>query len=184
MARGASPRESKDRATADEDPQEPVGEIAGDANGALIADQLVDERSRKDSFERRALAVITSAGVVVSLLLGLAPLVHKPPAVAQVCFAVALGLFAVAAALGIIASVPRRYQETAPEHLWPLLEDRFWYGRASIGKRRVAELRLNVLDWARGTNDGLGQLLVWALSLELAALVAVAVAVGSLVLER
>jgi hypothetical protein len=72
-SRRAGPRST---AIADAQPdQEHAAEIAGDAYGALIADQLAGQRARKESFERRGFSVITSSGVVVSVLLGIAALI-------------------------------------------------------------------------------------------------------------
>src|SRR5690348_2751196 len=44
----------------------------GSVYGAFVSRQLDDERSRKESLEARAAGVITSSGVLVTLLFGLA----------------------------------------------------------------------------------------------------------------
>jgi hypothetical protein len=162
-------------------------DVAGDYYGALIADTLAGQRARKESFERRGFSVITSSGVVASVLLGIAAVIvsgdEKPPALARWAFVSALVLFAAAFILGIVANIPRSHEQTRSEHLRPLLEDRFWLGRPGVGKFRTAEVRVGMLEWSEGVNDTLGRLLIAALTAELLAILAVAVAVGALVAE-
>jgi hypothetical protein len=187
------PRSSKSpgaepRTTAIDDPgpdRQHPSEIAGDAYAALIADTLAGQRARKESFERRGFSVITSSGVIASVLLGISAVVvsgeNKPPGLARWAFVSALVLFATAFVLGIVANIPRSHQQTRSEHLRPLLEDRFWLGRSAVGKFRSTEVRVSMLEWSEGVNDKLGHVLIVALVAELLAILAVAVALGSLV---
>lgn len=123
----------------------------------------------------------------MSVLLGFAALVsdaaEEPSRLARYSFVFALVLFGAAVSCGIVGNIPRRYEEARAEHLRPLLEKRYWFGRPSVGNQRTAELRLGVLEWAQGVNDGRGGLLIAALILELLGLAAAAFAVGAVVLD-
>jgi hypothetical protein len=192
LERSRSPKVTKAQGTADTptpaDPSDEPGEIAGNYYGEIIADQLADERARKESFERRGLAVISSSGVIVSVLLGIAAVVTsvegKPPRLARWAFLLALVFFAIAAGLGVVVNIPRRYQRASADHLRPLLEDLYWRGRPIVGKLRTAELRLRVLKWAEAVNDKVGRRLIAGLIFELLALMTVALAVTALILNR
>jgi hypothetical protein len=49
----------------------------GSVHGAFVSRQLDDQRALKDSLERRASAVITTSGVLVTLVFGLATITTK-----------------------------------------------------------------------------------------------------------
>lgn len=110
--------------------------IAGDAYGTFIAEQLQRETATKESFERRAVAVITTSGVLVGLLFGLAGAVigqddfTAPTTFARVLVVVALALFLVAAVLGILVNAPsERYQEADTRDLRRLTAAGYWEAR-------------------------------------------------------
>ncbi|HEV8681174.1 MAG TPA: hypothetical protein VGS09_00135 [Actinomycetota bacterium] len=160
----------------------PESGMAGDAYGPLIEDQLNSERAAKSSFEQRAVAVITTSGVLVSLLFGLAAIVtstegFEAPYAARVLLAVALGFFLGAAVLGIAVNAPRGYEEAASDNLRLLTEQEFWEARQAIGSRRAAEVRVEILQNARGANGRKARLLLWAMGLEVAAVAIVGAAV-------
>lgn len=99
--------------------------VAGALHAALIANQLAEERARKTSLEQRALAVITTSGVLAMLLIGLAAfVVNQAPTTAHVddmsrrlVVAAAAGFIA-AAVLALAVVSPRKHREadlTAPD---------------------------------------------------------------------
>lgn len=160
----------------------PTNGVAGDSYGPLIETQLNYERAIKGSFEQRALGVVTTSGVLVSLLFGLAAIVtqaegFKAPPAARVLLVIALGLFLVAAGLSIRVNMPRGYKEADVAKLRRLTEAEFWEARSEIGARRAAELRVNVLASTRLANGRKAKTLFWAMVLEVAAIAVVGAAV-------
>jgi hypothetical protein len=108
-----------------------ISVTVGEALNELLDDQIDDERTNKASLESRGLAVITTSGALVTLLLGLAALVTKaqsytPSLGARLLLIAALAAFLVAAALGIYCNVPRRYRELQPGSLRTLTAPDVW----------------------------------------------------------
>lgn len=156
---------------------------AGDAYGQLIEEQLQEERNRKSSVEQRGIAVITTSGVLVSLLFGLAAVVTAStrfvlPGAARVFLLLSLPCFLAAAVLGIRANLPMKYQEAGPEGLRRILEPQFWNGPAAVGTLRVAEVRVDILTSYRQQTTVKAKALVRAMWAEVAGVCLVALAVG------
>lgn len=131
---------------------------AGQLYADLIQEQLVEERARKDSLERRGLVVLGTSAVSLAILLLSSVLWSGDflgPEVADIAL---VGASASALLTAVIASLftnwPRRYAEPAPDELLRLTEERFWAGRTSIASKRLAELRIKVLTSARINNSG------------------------------
>jgi len=157
--------------------------IAGDAYSELIKEQLLDERNRKVSVEQRGVAVITTSGVLVSLLFGLAALVTTSkqfvlPGLARALLVLSLPLFLLAAILGIKANVPMQYQEAGPEGLKGLLDPEFWNAPAARGIFESAEARLAILTSYRQQTTIKASALVRAMWAEVVGVCLVAIAVG------
>jgi hypothetical protein len=79
---------------------------------ALLDDQLADERAKKNSLEQRGIAVISTAGTLVTITLGFVALATRAPtyvlASVVVLLVVALGGLIVAAAAGLLVNLPAR----------------------------------------------------------------------------
>jgi hypothetical protein len=145
----------------------------------LLDAAVASEVCRKSSLEQRALAVITSSGVLVTLLFGLAALVTKttsfilgPPAnyvLAASCF-----LFLVAAGFGLAANWPRNYTAPTVDSLREYLDEQWWNHRRPMAERSIAESQLEDLATARRFNRTKANLLTVALALEVVAVVVVA----------
>jgi hypothetical protein len=77
----------------------------------LLDDQLADERAKKNSLEQRGIAVISTAGTLVTITLGFVALATRAPtyvlASVVVLLVVALGGLIVAAA-GLLVNLPAR----------------------------------------------------------------------------
>src|SRR2546427_71248 len=78
-----------------------LAEDAGSVYADFIEKELDDQRASKPSMEQRALAVVTTAGVLVTLLFGFASLAKKKdgfhiPSSAHLWFYLALGALVVA----------------------------------------------------------------------------------------
>jgi hypothetical protein len=161
---------------------------AGAAYGALIADQLTEERSRKASLEGRGITTVTAAGTLVTLLFALtAGLTAAPrfklPAGADVPLVVALIAFVIAAVLGLMTNVPLRYQEPTVGGLARLIDARFWAAPAQTGERRVAEAQVALIAAMRSANNLKVWLLILAVAAELIAVISLSCAVAIIVYQ-
>jgi hypothetical protein len=166
---------------------EPVGR-AGTAIGRLIDEQLAEERSRKTSLEARGLSVITTSGVLVTLILGFGGLVKGDkglmlPGLAKFTLVGGLIVFVLAAAAGLYVNTPLAYVEVRAEDLRVWLEPRLWEAQSVGGEVRAAEARVEVLAAARALNDRKAIVLVGAIGAEVVAIALLAVTVGVIVLD-
>ncbi|OPY77672.1 MAG: hypothetical protein A4E65_02654 [Syntrophorhabdus sp. PtaU1.Bin153] len=168
---------------------ENAGETAGGSvYGPLIKSQLAEEAGRKTSFEQRGVAVITTSGVLVSLLFGLAAVVTKSdtfvlPIPAKNFLVVSLILFVLAAVAGIISNWPLRYLQVEVSELKRFIEPKLWSGSSETAARRVAEAQVAVLARSRKLNLLKGRALLAGMILEVAAVVSLAMAVGFILLK-
>lgn len=148
--------------------------FAGEAYGSLIDAQLREERALKASIELRAAAVITSSGVLVTLLFGLRALVSESGAdlgeVSRWLIAGSLVAFVGAAIAAIIANRPRSYEEAEIDALERLTNEEFWLAAIAIGTRRSAELNVSILRRARSANAYKARALAWAFGFQLLAI--------------
>jgi hypothetical protein len=107
-----------------------VAEAASEpGSGALaiyaefVKDELAAQDKRKESFEQRGLAVVTTAGGLVTLLFALAALSTKAKSTftltghAPTYLAIALVLFVVAAFLALLTNVPVKYSVPGAESI-------------------------------------------------------------------
>ncbi|BCB76954.1 hypothetical protein GCM10022251_76020 [Phytohabitans flavus] len=157
---------------------------AGSAYAGLISDQLAEERSRKASLEARGVSVITTSGVLVTVLFALSAGLRsvgdaRLPGVARVTLLLALVTFVLAALFGLATNLPLRYKEPTPEGLAQLVDREYWAAPAVIGELRVAESKVRVLAAARAANRIKVTLLLVGAFLELLAVAFLAVAVAN-----
>jgi hypothetical protein len=166
-----------------------VGQTAGQAVYApLIENLLINESSRKSSLEQRGGAVITTSGVLVSLLFGLAALVTDAngfalPGASQVFLVVALILFVLAAVGGIICNWPLSYYQLRNEDLHRLVDIKNWHGTPEIAAQRVAQGQVSVLVRARKLNRKKARALTAAMLLQILAVTVLAVSVTIILIE-
>ena len=153
----------------------------------LLKGEVAAEDARKESLEQRGLAVITTSGVLVTLLFALSALSTKSEATfdlsdfASVVLAIALALFVGAAVLAVIVNRPMDYIMAKPDDIETLL-NATPIASAADARKDVALARVTELRAARRCNGIKAMLLVRAMGLEVAAVVAVAVAVLSILL--
>jgi hypothetical protein len=137
----------------------------------------------KSSIEQRGLAVITTSGVLVSLLAALAALVIGRETrqflgtETKTLIICALVSFIAAAALGLAANAPRRYWGLSDEDLDRVGTPDSWRADGEeaaqvVGMQRVAELRR-----AKTANDRKARLLQGAIAAEVLGVAAAAAAV-------
>lgn len=150
-------------------------------------EQLEAEDKRKGSLEQRGLAVVTTSGALVTLLFGLAALSTKAAATfeledaAKLPLTIALVLFVLASIFALLTNWPLNYHSVTPADVRksvkqkpPPTEER--------ALKDMALTRLTVLEVARKKNTLKGWLLIVAMSLEVLAVTAVAVAIAIVIL--
>ena len=150
--------------------------------GSFLREQLAAEDSRKTSLEQRGLAVITTSGALVTLLFALAALsTKKEPTFeltggAEMALGISLAFFVGAAICALVTNVPLPYHQVKPAQVEGRLdEDPVRSEHDAL--RDIAKTRATELKSARRMNGIKANLLLVAMALEVAAVVAVAVAV-------
>jgi hypothetical protein len=161
---------------------------AGPIYAQLISDELRDEQSRKASLEQRGLAVISTSGVLVSLLLALATVVKRTEDFnihreGRIFLIFALVGFITAAAFGIATNTPRSYIAIANDDLRRMVSEELWHNAEAPALRRIAENRVETLAVARRLNNNKGRLLLLGILGQSIGVVFVAATVASLLLR-
>jgi uncharacterized membrane protein YcjF (UPF0283 family) len=151
--------------------------------------ELVDaQEARKTSLEQRGLAVISSSGVLVTLLFGLTALTVKRestfaiPDWAAGFLIAALVFFILAALSAIVTNLPRGYEGVQVGGLRNAVNKR-WEDDDATASRMVALTRLKVLASAKQKNEQKGIALVVGMLLEIIAVTLVGVAMGIVLWE-
>lgn len=154
-----------------------------DAYGQFVKDELAVQDARKASFEQRGLAVITTSGVLVTVLFALAALSTKRaqtltlPGSARTWLAAALVLFFLSALAALVTNAPLIYQAVKAEDVRKRLREDP-PRTAGEAAKDIAFTRLDALESAKVLNSIKGWLLVLAMAFEAIAVGCVAVAVG------
>jgi hypothetical protein len=166
------------------DPPPDGSEVFGD----YVTKELERQIARKASFEQRGLAVITTAGALVTLLFGLAALStnHETfmlPSTSKVLLLVALGFFIVAIGAALATNVPLVYQNVTPQGLSTAIESR-WTESPSAARRTVARTQLKAISSARTVNGVKAWLLFAAITCELCAVSLVGGAMGFVIYSK
>lgn len=146
-----------------------------------IQDQIAEQEARKESIEKRGLAVITTTGTIVSLLFGLVAVLtgtdkYTLPSGAELWLGGALIAFVLAALAGIVTNMPLLYLAVEVPELRRLIDD-FWSDEPEVAEKRVAATQLKVLTRAKSLNATKGWILVGAIAIELAGIVFLALAI-------
>jgi hypothetical protein len=149
-----------------------------------LKDELARQDARKASFEQRGVAVVTTAGTLVTLLFGLAALSTAAGAhigaEEKVWLAVALVLFLVCAGFALAPSFPVAYKSIDIQGFMPVLNAEPEYDEPDAA-HAVAELRASIVESAQKKTSFKGTLLFAALLFELAAVLCVGVAIFEVV---
>jgi hypothetical protein len=174
-------------------PKKPLGEPAEQPDGhAVYADYIKEQvdaqEARKLSLEQRGLAVITTSGVLVTLLFGLTALSVRRestfviPDTAAGLLIAALVFFVLAALLAILTNLPRPYEGVTVAALRQAVKER-WDDSERVASEMVALTRLKMLASAKRNNDVKGRALVLAMGCEILAVALVGAAVGFVLLD-
>lgn len=148
-----------------------------------IAEQLESQERLKASLEQRGLSVITTSGVLVTLLFGLAALSTKEkqtfilPTTSKILLLIALVCFLVAIGAGLAANAPRQYEGVKVEPLIHAVKERA-LDTQSVAERNISLTRLKVLRVAKKRNQEKARLVFTAIAAEVGALLTVASAIG------
>jgi hypothetical protein len=188
---GPGPRKPSAHELTEQPPPAPAPDpaaAAGSVYGTVIADLLKAEDQRKSSFEQRGIAIITTSGVLVSLVFALGTAVTSADAFTVSAFSrallvAALVLFVTAAVAGIVANYPVHYELIAQADLRRLVSPEVWDGDAGTAARRVAEVSVTVLERARRNNQLKGRALLVGMVAEIAAVAAVAASVAAVLIS-
>jgi hypothetical protein len=148
-----------------------------------IATLTAEQDARKEKLEARGIAVITVSGTLVTLLFGLAALATRAtntytlPHAARDLLYVALILFGVSAVLAILTNVPILYEEVDPQDVLAATSDEYWQDTEGDAQQRIAVTRAKNLIWNAKANTLKAIILIAAVTVQIAALVFVALAV-------
>jgi hypothetical protein len=132
--------------------------------------------------EQRGITVITSSGVLVTLLFGLSGAItarqgYSLPGLARVLLVVSALLFVAAACLGILISRPVSHRESDPDWMEETTQPSNWTMDGAEASRLTARSRLRIIESGRVNNDKKAKRLTWAITAEVLAIVLVAVTV-------
>lgn len=149
---------------------------------ALLLDQLADERARKGSLEQRGIAIITSSGTLVTIVLGFVALATRnpsytlPPGAVRL-LVIALVALVAAAAAGLLINVPARVPIVDAEQLAATAEQADWDHADSDSLRAEYRIQGDLLIELRKLNRRRAHVLLASLLLEVLALAMMAVSV-------
>ncbi len=160
------------------------GDAPQDDSGiaAYLKDEIAAQDARKSSFEQRGLAVVTTAGALVTLLFGLTALSTKAqptyhlPHSARYFLAAALVLFLLAALAALGTNVPLSYQAVTADAIRGRLKE-VSVRSADAAELDIALTRVKTLRDAKKKNGLKGWMLFAAMALEVAAVALVGIAV-------
>jgi hypothetical protein len=148
---------------------------------AFISSLLASEESRKASLEARGIAVVTTSGALVSLLLGLVAAITGSktfviPASAYTPLFSGGVLFGIAAALGILTNVPFLYKSVKLASLRVATTD-LWTDTPEDAELMVASTQIGLYASARASNSLKAIFVLIALVVEVAALIPIIIAI-------
>ena len=151
---------------------------AVDVYAAYVAEQVALQEARKASIESRALVVITSAGALATLLLGLAAFASNGDTIelsdrAQGWLRAAVVAFVIAGVLALVANTPLLYRRVILSELSAAVEEADDDTR-SFAVKAVAFNRLALVANAAKLNGWKAFVLMLALLSEVVAVAAIA----------
>lgn len=147
-----------------------------------VREQLRREDSRKESLEKRGLAVVTTSGAIVALLFALAGFslrstTYVLPHSARIAILVAAAVFVIAACLAVATNHPFETQAVKPSSLRTAVRENWETTELSLLKQEVLT-DINIWESTRSTNNLRANLLFWATIAEGLATMIVGVAIG------
>lgn len=176
-------RKRTETATTTESVAPPLASSTGTVvYGDFLQGELAAQEARKSSFEQRGLAVVTTAGVLVTVLFGLAALSTNAAkgdpfsTEEKTWLAAALLLFVLSAAAALCTNVPLKYQAVEADTVKARLKETP-VRDVDAAQRDIALTQIRVLADAKRKNTWKGWLLFSALLCEVLAVACVGVAI-------
>jgi hypothetical protein len=142
---------------------------------SLLLDQLTEERAKKGSLEQRGIAIISTSGTLVAIVLGFVALATRnpafvPSATVVTLLVVALGGLVVAAAAGLLVNAPTRTPVIDAQQLLAIAEQPDWDRVDAASRRAEYRLRAEFLVEVRRLNRWRARVLLAGLLVEVCAL--------------
>jgi len=140
--------------------------------------------------EQRGLAVISTSGVLVSLLFGFGAVTARRsealdlPTSGRLLLVTAVVAFVIGAGFGLATNAPKTYAAIAQKALDSMITEDLWIGEEEPASRNVAKNKVKLVRIAREQNKRKAGLLQWALRSELVGVALVAASVADLLLHR
>jgi hypothetical protein len=130
---------------------------ASEIYAAVIDHELEQERERATSLEQRAMAVVTSSGILVTLVFGFGTFIKgqgnfHPPLSARIILALALVSFVVATVMSLLTNRPRAYKPLGVKTDLQRMVFELWSIPADSARRSIAEFRVQEVDRWRDNN--------------------------------
>ena len=138
---------------------------------AVIDGELLKERDRTFSLEQRAMAVVTSSGVLVSLVFGFGALIRGQagphlPIASRGLLGLALLAFVLAAVMSLLTNRPRAYRPLGVQADLRKMVSELWGISADGALHSIAEYRVGEVDRWRDNNKAKAAHLQRAIALE------------------
>lgn len=158
-----------------------------EAWSSFFADLAEGQEVRKDSVERRGVAVVTTSGAFVTLMFGLVALLTDSegfalPHQSRGPIGLSVGLLTVAALLGLLTNLPRKYQNVDDAALLPSL-DTYLAKEPSAAHTDIAHTHFRIYAAATKVNETKARLLVGGMLCQLLGLASVALAVREILVH-
>jgi hypothetical protein len=156
-------------------------EKRGETYSTFIKDQLDAEYDRRASLDARGIAVITTSGVLATLVIGAASFSlgkdYVPSTLGRGLVVAGLILFCGAALFGLIASALRSYDVAKRARLEDMTSNAHWADSEEEARRNTAASNTATIKSLREGNDQKATRLVIGLSLQLLAVASLVAAV-------
>ena len=137
---------------------EPLSAMRGASYSDTIKSALAEERATKTSIEQRGVGIVTTSGVLATLLFGFGAFVYgsKSPNISSEgtgFLITSVVLFVVAATFGLLANRPAKYREADIPSLRERTEKEEWHKPSPAeAARRDSILNVNIIEVYRQTN--------------------------------
>jgi hypothetical protein len=169
-----------------EDSDQAAPSAAGKVYKGYIEKRLEEEVRRASSLQARGLAIVTTSGVLVTLLftIGSVTLRSQQFAAAENArrtLVIAAVAFVVAAVCGLISNLPRAYVRHSPDDLNQLVS-KYWSKEEAYAEKTVAEGEVDELISAEKVGGRIAMCIRCGIAFEVVAVAILVLAVSMVVL--
>jgi hypothetical protein len=149
--------------------------------GQWIASELDAEVARRDRHEARGAALLTTSGVILTVLVAVRGFLSNDPIptgrVESMALAVGVSALLLSSVLGLIANMLKPRPLLSIDSLWNLVREPRWTEDESIAANAHAQLRIQMITEFRNVNKWNGRILLGGQWVQLAGFVALGVAI-------